>query len=243
MIDIHSHILPGVDDGAATPDAALAMLRHSLEEGIHIQWLTPHLGRPPFDRPWAEIERRFAQLQTLVEAENLSIELYLAAEIHIGPHILEMVRRNTLPCCGHWNGQPALLLELPFELIPHGTLNLIRWLGRQGIRPILAHPERLRPLQNDPARLEAFLEAGCLVQLTAASLTGLFGRPARQAATTFLQQGWVHFLASDCHNLHRRVPGLREGYRAASAIVGEAAARRLVRDHPAHLLDEAPAIA
>ncbi|WP_317706729.1 tyrosine-protein phosphatase [Methylomarinovum caldicuralii] len=225
-----------MDDGASTAEDALAMLEMSQREGIGIQWLTPHLGRPPFDLPWPELQQRFQAFRQQVIQHGLAIEVHLAAEVHIGPHILTLVQQNALPCCGQWEGDPAFLLELPFERIPHGTINLIHWLTRQGVRPILAHPERLRPLQTDPGKLEAFVDAGCLVQVTAASLTGTFGARTYEAARVFLQAGQVHFLASDCHNLQRRPPGLRHGLAVATDLIGETAAKRLVSDNPARLL-------
>lgn len=239
LIDIHSHILPGVDDGASTPEEALAMLETSQREGIEIQWLTPHLGRPPFDLPWPDLQQRFQAFRQQVIHHGLSIEVRLAAEVHIGPHILMLVQQNALPCCGQWEGEPAFLLELPFERLPHGTINLVHWLVRQGIRPILAHPERLRPLQTDPGKLETFIDAGCLVQITAASLIGTFGAKTCRAAAAFLQAGQVHFLASDCHNLQRRPPGLRNGLAVAIDLIGESAAIQLVSDNPARLLSSA----
>jgi len=238
MIDMHSHILPGVDDGARKDAQALQMLEMAIQDGVTVQVLTPHIQPGVYNNTLPILEEQFSLFQLLIRNQGLNIELRLAAEVRIGPEIMPMVQSNTIPWLGRWEDYRVMLLELPHTQIPVGSINLIHWLLEHKVLPMIAHPERNRELQQDTNKLEPFLDAGCLTQVTARSITDGFGPEPKRVATQLLQAGNVTVLASDCHNLSGRPPDLSSGYQAAAEIIGEEQARLLVNDNPLTLLAE-----
>lgn len=227
MIDIHSHILPNVDDGVQNINDAIKMLQIAVQEGVTTQVITPHIQANRFENSLKELTRLFEMFRITAEAENIPIELHLAAEVHIGPQIIQMIETDTLPWLGTWNDQKCFLLELPPNDIPAGTINLIHWLRAKQIMPILVHPERNRAFQKNPTKLQPFLDAGCPIQITSSSITGSFGKQAQQLATELLVDGKVELMASDCHNLKYRPPNLSQGIKAAGKIIGQSQAEIL----------------
>lgn len=236
MIDIHSHILPCVDDGAESLDVALSMLAASALDGVKTQVLTPHMHRGRYDNKIDDLRESFKNFSIALERSGIDIELKLAAEVHISPDIPLLSKSDELLWMGHWDNAKVFLLEFPFNQLPHGSLNLINWLAKNNIKPVLAHPERYQYFQSAPEKLASYLAAGCLVQITTSSLTGQFGESAYCAADYFLKNDWVHFLASDCHNVNKRAPGLSEAVNIAAQLIGDHAANKLVQDNPAKLL-------
>lgn len=238
MIDMHSHILPAVDDGAASLKESLIMLKLAIADGVRIQVLTPHLHLGRYPNTAASLQQAFVLFQQQVQTSELAIELRLAAEVRISPEIVSLVKEQGIHWLGHWQGWPVMLLEFPHHQIPHGAINLVQWLLHQGVLPMIAHPERNRELQQDKRKLVPFLQAGCLLQLTSDSLSGQFGVDAQHLSVQLLREGHVSLLATDCHNLQYRPPRLSVGYRAAAKILGEAGAKMLVETNPSRLLGE-----
>lgn len=227
MIDIHSHILPNVDDGVQNIDDALKMLRIAAQDGVKSQVLTPHIQIGRFDNNLAKLMKHFEILQGIAAIEEISIKLHLAAEVHICSEIMTMVTQNTLPWLGTWNGQNCFLLELPANDIPAASNKLIHWLRSRHIIPIIVHPERNRVFQEKPAKLQAFLDAGCPLQITSSSIIGDFGKQAKQFAIELLHAGKVELMASDCHDLKKRPPNLSIGINKAGRIIGHSQAEIL----------------
>lgn len=227
MIDIHSHILPNVDDGVQNINDAIEMLRIAVNDGVSTQVITPHIQANRFENNLKQLTGLFELFCSVVETEELPIKLHLAAEVHIGPQIKQMIETDTLPWLGTWYDQKCFLLELPPNDIPAGTHNLIQWLRTKQITPILVHPERNGAFQKNPSKLQPFIDAGCPIQITSSSILGGFGKQAKQFATTLLAEGKVALMASDCHNLKYRPPNLGQGIKAASAIIGNTQAKSL----------------
>ncbi|MFT5391701.1 MAG: protein-tyrosine phosphatase [Gammaproteobacteria bacterium] len=235
LVDIHSHILPCVDDGAKSLSDALAMLRLAATGGVGLQVLTPHIGRRYPNRK-KDLEERFDAFRSESQAAGIDIELRLSAEVSIGSEIVELVEQDAIPWLGELRGQRTFLLELPNSLVPSGSINLVAWLRRHDLLPIIVHPERNRAFQESPDNLKQFTDIGCPVQITAGSLLGRFGRPAKLAAREMLKGGAVTVIASDCHNQGKRRPDLADGMRAATRLIGELEARSLVTQNPTALL-------
>ena len=232
MIDMHSHILPGIDDGARDLDEGLALLRLAEADGVTTQVLTPHIHPVRYDNTLASIRLACERLAQAAGQAGLTIRLEFAAEIRIGSEIMALVTADQIPWLGVWEGRKVLLLEFPYTGIPVGSLNLVAWLRQRDIVPMLAHPERIFPIQDDFEKLRPFLAAGCLAQITAGSLLGDFGPAALRVALRLLEGGQVGLIASDCHNLTYRPPKLGAGVEAAARVIGEQAARELVTTVP-----------
>ena len=232
MIDLHNHLLPGIDDGAPDLETAVALARIAIDDGITHSVCTPHIHAGRYDNTPQRIRVALQGLREALAEEQIPLQLSYAAEVRIGPELLAALRQNALPFLGRWDGQDVLLLELPHSHVPVGSDNLTRWFRTQNILPMIAHPERNKGIMERPSRLRPFLEQGCLVQITAGSVSGHFGPRAQALAEDLLSQGQVTIMASDAHNLNHRPPILTEGRDAAARLVGDAAADRLVLDNP-----------
>ncbi|WP_107853129.1 tyrosine-protein phosphatase [Oceanimonas marisflavi] len=232
LVDLHNHLLPGLDDGAADLGEALAMARAAVANGITHCVCTPHMQPGKFNNDRASISAAFKQMQAALLEHNIPLRIAMSAEVRFGLEVMQQVMNNDIPLLGQWQGKPVLLLELPHHEVPFGADKLTQWLLKQGIVPMIAHPERNRGLQHNPAKLRPFVQQGCLFQLTAASVTGYFGHSTQALAEQLLKEGIVTVLASDAHNMQYRPPMLNEGRRAAELIVGEVTAIQLTSTNP-----------
>ena len=236
MIDLHCHLLPGIDDGPETLAEAIALAAHAVRSGISHAVVTPHvhLGRYQNDRQ--SIEQHLARFQAELDHRGITLSLGLGGEVRIGPEIIEMVSEERIPFLGKRDGYRIMLLEFPHHHMPVGSDKLVGWLLRNRIRPLIAHPERNKEVMDDVNKITPLVSMGCMLQVTAGSVAGEFGEQARVRAVDLLERGWVTLLASDAHNLEHRPPELEPGRKAAAQVVGEAESWKLVRDTPASLL-------
>ncbi|TCS37177.1 tyrosine-protein phosphatase [Reinekea marinisedimentorum] len=211
MIDIHSHILPSVDDGAKTLDMALSMLRTAVKSGVSTQVLTPHIQPGKFNNNKTDLEKKFNAFKAVVENLKIGINLKLAAEVRIGPEIIALLDNDEIPLLGEYLGRKTFLLEFPAYDVPFGSDNLVKFLMQKGYLPIIVHPERNRTFTDHPKKLHPFLDLGCPVQITAASLSGKFGDEAKAFSLKLLESYPNSMIATDCHNLTSRAPDFDTG--------------------------------
>lgn len=242
MIDIHSHILPGVDDGAWDFDDSVAMVRSAAADGCAAMLATPHLRH---ERWWnsdqADLDRRFAELRRRVSETGETIELYFGGEVAVGSESFEEMLEGPGSGLPSLAGSRYLLVELDWRgLAGPPPDELVHELLVAGWWPIIAHPERVPWLMNDPALVTALATQGALFQITAGSLTGDLGRSAQRASVDLLDQDRVQFVASDAHDLNRRPPGLARARTLVAETWGEERARDLFEIHPRAVLDDRP---
>lgn len=232
MIDLHSHLLPGIDDGAPDLATALELAKIAVNDGITHMVCTPHIHPGRYDNTIKTIEQALIKLQQGLVEQQIDLVVNAAAEVRFGMELMVAVKQQNIPFLGEWQGLPVLLLEFPHGEIPFGAERLTAWLVKRGIKPMIAHPERNKGLLRMPAKLKPFLEQGCLLQVTAGAVAGCFGVHAQELAQQLLKEGVVTILASDAHNVEYRPPVLSCGRDAAAAIIGETEAQRLVLDNP-----------
>src|SRR3989442_1245450 len=225
MIDIHLHILPGVDDGPETLQEALALAKVLVEEGIHSAVATPHYNDQFPQRNAAEIRGRVHDLQQTLDQQEIPLRLFAGHEVLIKPGLIEDIQTGRLSTL---NGSRYLLLELWNQSQLPEVERVIFELRAFGITPVLAHPERYSIFQKEPKRLTSLLRQGVLAQITASSLVGMQGRTAQRTAQTLLKQGQVHCIASDAHGLHKRPPAIVQSLRQVVQIVGQEKMRQLI---------------
>jgi len=235
MIDLHCHLLPGIDDGPKDLESAINLCRRAVENGIKYAVTTPHITPGRYDNTLASITRAYQAFSQELQSAGVDLTLGMAAEVRLDPIILNMVKEGMVPFLGEYQGDKIMLLEFPHSNIPPGSEELVLWLLKAGIRPLIAHPERNKDIQNKLSKINPYLKAGCLLQITAGSLTGVFGDVARKRAVKLLENGSVTIIASDAHNLHSRLPEMEPGRKVAAGIVGEAESWALVRDRPAEI--------
>lgn len=232
MIDLHNHLLPGIDDGAPDLETSLALARVAVQDGITHLVCTPHIHPGRYENTAASIRDVRAHFDAALKEQGIPLQIAAGAEVRFGSELMVGVSQGTIPFLGEWQGKKVLLLEFPHSEIPFGAERLISWLLQRNILPMIAHPERNKELMRTPSRLKPLLELGCQLQVTAGSVVGRFGRAAEMLAHALLEQGVVTILASDAHNLQHRPPLLREGVQHAVRIVGEAKAECLVLHTP-----------
>lgn len=229
MIDLHSHLLPGIDDGAPDLETALEMLRCAQEDGTTHIVCTPHIHAGRYANTPASIQQALQVFREHVQAAGLKVHLACAAEWRFG---IELLQLADLSFVGEWQGRQVLLLEFPHGAVPFGADILCQKLLSKGIVPLIAHPERNKEFLRAPGKIATFHAMGCLFQVTAASLTGGFGPYAKDLASRLLVENVVTIMASDAHNLQHRSPVMSPAFAEASRLAGERAAWRLFKDTP-----------
>jgi protein-tyrosine phosphatase len=208
VIDIHCHILPGLDDGPANLDFSLAMARAAVEAGTQLIVATPHI-RADFDVDPNEIEARVDLFNDRLQHERLPLRVLPGAEI--GWATATELEDALLAKLSLGSGR-RVLLESPYGRKPVDLEGIIAELAERGFQTVLAHPERCPLFQRDPARLRKVVEAGALCSITAGSMLGRFGPPVRAFTVEMLRGGLVHDVASDAHDHIHRPPGLVGGF-------------------------------
>jgi len=235
VIDLHTHILPGVDDGAETLEDALAMARVAHDDGISTIVATPHRNPWSYRADRADAERRLEDVRQACRANGIEIRLLLGGEAYIAPDLADQVRGGLALTI---NGGRFLLVEWPYDQYPGYSEQVIFDLQVRGIVPIVAHAERYRIVQRDPSYLARLIERGVLVQVTASSLLGEFGPEIQKVTETLVTCGLAHLIASDSHAVDRRPPVLSAARDRAAALIGEVRARAMVTDVPRHVIDD-----
>lgn len=232
MIDLHCHLLPGIDDGPKDMTAAVALARQAVSDGITHAVVTPHIHHGRWENSIAGIAEAVAEFRLALQSANVPLTLGAAGEVRIGPEIISMLPAGELPFLGSFDNKKVLLLELPHSHIPPGTDKIIGWLLKQNVLPMIAHPERNKDILRKFEKVEPLIELGCLFQLTAGSVCGQFGDGAQERAEQLLERGVVTILATDAHHVERRPANLKAGRDAAALIVGDEAAQALVHATP-----------
>jgi len=205
MIDLHAHVLPGIDDGPKTLADSLDLLRAAHADGIARVAATPHVREDYPTRP-EEMERLLAEVREAARAEGIPIEVLPGGEIALTQ--LAELEDDDLRRFGLGGNPALLLLEFPYQGWPLALQEQAFRLAARGFTVVLAHPERSAEVQEEPTRLAPLVEAGVLVQLTAASVDGRLGRRPQQCARALLDAGLAHVLASDAHAPAVRAAGL-----------------------------------
>lgn len=232
MIDVHCHLLPGIDDGPVDLASSLDMARMAVADGIYYAVMTPHITPGEFHNDHVRIRRAYEQFKQALKDANVPLRIGMAAEVRLDLEIVPMLGRDEIPYLGWHNGEQILLLEFPDSHIPAGAPRFVERLLKQKIRPIIAHPERNRDVLRDVEKIAPFVSLGCYLQITAGSLTGAFGRGPRKRARQLLERDVLKVLATDAHNTELRRPVLSAGVDAATQVIGRPAAEDLVFKNP-----------
>ena len=236
MIDLHNHLLPGIDDGAKELEETLEFLRLARRDGVRTVIATPHMKPGVYDNSRQEILDRVAlvrEAQRGDEAEG--VELLPGAEVYFTADVVDRARRGELMTVGD-RGR-FILLELPYQQVPMRVDETIFHLRLLGLTPIMAHPERVAYYLADIERVAASVRLGALTQVTGASITGLFGSKARDFALEMLKRNLVHVVASDSHDVRYRPPILSSAAEVLRRRCGEETARRILEEIPRDILE------
>lgn len=234
MIDIHCHILPKTDDGSISLEESVEMCRMAAEDGIKVIVATPHMFDGVHTVPGREtIQEKIA---AVMAANGGCIEIVPGGEVRYSHEIFDEAPDPQTKI--KLNGTSYMLLEFPFQSVPHNIEQTIFQILNAGLTPVIAHPERNKRIQEHPEILATLIERGAFSQLDAGSLTKSFGAEPHQAAKRMLEAGMAHFIATDAHHAGRRRPILSAAVAAATEIVGADYARAMVEDNPAALIQD-----
>ncbi|MCK0512694.1 tyrosine-protein phosphatase [Aromatoleum buckelii] len=233
MIDLHCHMLPGIDDGAADLATALEMARIAAADGITVVACTPHIYPGMFDNDSAGIAAAIDALQREIDAAGIPLRLTCGADAHVTPELLSRLKTGSVPRLGD---SRYFLLEPPHHVAPPRFEEFVFNLLASGYVPVVTHPERLTWIENHYPMFGELVRSGAWMQVTSGSLTGRFGKEAKYWGERMLDEGLVHILATDAHSARRRPPLLAEGRAAAERRVGTDEACNLVEVRPAGIL-------
>ncbi len=226
MVDIHCHILPGLDDGPESMDVSLQMAEMAISDGVTHIVATPHANSEfPFIPDL--IRQRRDELQGLLGAR---LTLATGCDFHLSFENLQDIQAN--PTKYTINQKKYLLVEFADYSIPPSIDKNLHQLHLAGLKPIITHPERNPLIRSQPERLLRWVQQGCYVQVTAQSLAGRFGGSAKAAVDRLLEYEVIHFIASDAHNVSGRPLRLKEAFEVVAERKGEKIARRLLEDNP-----------
>jgi protein-tyrosine phosphatase len=230
MVDIHSHILPDQDDGARTFEESLSMVRMAAAAGTTDIVASPHADSQFAFDP-AVVERKIAELQ---QAAGDAPRIHYGCDFHLTPENIE----DAIAAPGKYSiaHKGYILVEFSDSMVPRKMDSIFSRMLASGLRPILTHPERNPLLVKKLPELELWVRQGCLIQVTAQSFLGRFGRSAKSASRKLIERGLVHFLASDAHDCTYRPPLLEEAWRYTARHYGEETARILLEDNPRAVL-------
>ena len=235
MIDLHSHILPGIDDGAQNLNISLEMARLAVADGIQTMACTPHIYPGLYMNDAQGIAAARDALQLELDARNIDLRLVIGADVHLVPGLLASLRGGRVPTL---NGSRYVLLEPSHHVAPPQFEESVFQLVAAGYTPVITHPERLTWIETHYDVFVRMIGQGAWMQVTAGALTGLFGPRAKYWGEKFIGEGHTHLLATDAHSNRRRVPCLSEGLAIAQRLLGPTEAARLVLERPQAILDD-----
>jgi len=209
LIDIHNHILPGIDDGPKTEQDSIAMAKYAVDQGIHTVVATPHHKNGRFNNKKEEILKYVSVLNELFKSKNIPLTVLVGQEVRIYGDILEDIDKNEILTVNH---SKYLLIELPFDEVPYYTEKLLYDIQLAGYIPVIVHPERNAELRRDYRKMYDLVLKGSLTQLTAGSILGHFGKEIEQFSHNLIQANLTHLIASDAHDVISRPFELQEAY-------------------------------
>lgn len=233
MIDLHAHMLPGLDDGAHTLEDALAMARLAVEDGISAVAMTPHCIGPVAD----EVLDAAAFFRRVLRENEVSLNAYPAMEIFGTPETAGMLRRGEMLTL---NGSRYPLVEFSFYGTGEEETEILSDLLRNGYRPLVAHPERYVFLQRNPSLVNRWFRMGCLFQINRGSLLGRFGETERELGMALTARGFATVIASDAHSPRSRTPRLHDIYEHLAEEISPLCAQTLLETNPLKILRNRP---
>ena len=198
MKDLHSHLLPGIDDGSSSLEESIQILKQAQNQGVTDLILTPHyIEGSKYNCNNKNKKELFKQLVDETNAQNININLYLGNEVYLSDNFIDLIKSKEIMTL---NNSKYLLLEFPMGNMFQNTKDILYELIVMGCVPILAHPERYRIFQRHPDHIEEYLRMGVLLQGNYKSLYGKYGSEAKKTLKYFLKNGWITFLGSDTHH-------------------------------------------
>lgn len=236
MIDLHCHMLPGIDDGPEALEESLAMARMAVADGIEITACTPHIFPGLYNNASENIEEAIGTMRMHLQEAGIPLTLVSGADVQLALNMAADLKSGQIPTL---NRSRYFLFEPPHHVAPTRMMDVIEGLMADGYVPIVTHPERLTWIETGYQLVRDAFEKGAWIQLTAGAVTGSFGARVQFWSERMLDEGLVHILATDAHSVRRRRPVLSEAREAVARRLGEQAATDMVVTRPRGVLDDA----
>lgn len=237
MIDLHCHLLPGLDDGATNLEMSLAMAQLAVDDGITVVACTPHIHPGIYHNTGSQILAATDRLREALQQAGIDLRLVSGADAHMTVRFTDKLAKREILTLAD---SRYVLVEPPYHVAPMRLEQFFFEILASGYVPVLTHPERLRWIADLYPAVQRLIRNGVWMQITAGSLIGQFGREPKYWAERMLANGHVHLIASDAHDPHVRVPNLSSGLEFASRHVGEHEATNMVLTRPWGILDNEP---
>jgi len=238
VIDLHTHILPGLDDGAGDMAQAVAMCRLAANDGTTTMVATPHMFDGVYNVDREQILHGVQRLAEALAQEGIKLQLLPGADVYAHAGLVDLLRSGKAMTVA--DGDKYLMVELSRDVLPPQTEEMLFSVQLMGITPILTHPERHPEIQKSISVLARLVRTGNLVQVTAASLTGRFGRRAEKCGWALMEKRLAHLVASDAHSLESRPPGLSQARREVQRLLGHEEAERIFEEFPRSIVAGKP---
>jgi protein-tyrosine phosphatase len=237
MIDMHSHILPGIDDGAPDLATAIKMARQAVDGGTNIMACTPHIYPGMYMNETTGIVAGIEVLQTALDQAGIALKLVKGADVHLVPEVLAGLKSGRIPTL---NGSRYFLLEPSHHVAPPRFEDSVFAMMAAGYVPVITHPERLVWIETHYPKFVGLVHQGAWMQLTAGAILGKFGKRARYWSERMLDEGLVHMVSSDAHSTGMRNPSMADAREALVRRLGEGSANQLLLERPAAILLDRP---
>lgn len=222
MVDLHCHLLPGVDDGSKSMAISLRLAREATENGVTHALLTPHHMNGRYVNHKRDVIRETAEFQKQLQEHNIPLTVFPGQEVRINGNLLKALDNDDILFADE--GGRYIMLEFPDDDVPHYTNRMIFDLQQQGITPVIVHPERNTMIMAKPELLFGLLEKGCLSQITASSYVGTFGKKVERFSRQLIEAGQGYIFASDAHNLPGRKYEMQQAFEKLRNEFGESLA-------------------
>lgn len=203
MIDLHNHLLPGIDDGAKEKNTTIKMLQIASEDGIKKIIATPHFYKGYYENNYEDVSKLVDEVNRLAKEENIDVTIFPGQEVFLDKDTVELYKMGIIKGLAD---SKYMLIELPMNNIPKNALDTIYELKIQGVIPVIAHPERYNYIIEKPSKINDFIAEGCLFQINSGSITGVFGSKIRKTSELLIRHGICNFIASDAHSIGSRSP-------------------------------------
>lgn len=209
MIDVHAHILPGIDDGADCIETSVEMARIAKNDGINKIVATAHYAAGSFETNLNGVIEKTNELNKVLFEKKIDVEILPGQEVFLDNNILKFLRSGEI---GTLANTRYMLVELPMDYMPEYALDMVYELNLLGIKTVIAHPERYRYIIRQPSNINQFIDEGCFFQINSSSLTGLFGKEVKKTAEKLVKNNICSLLGSDAHTTNHRSPKLKEAF-------------------------------
>lgn len=234
MIDIHSHLIPNVDDGAKSPEETIELIKEAREAGITDIILTPHYIINSYEQNAETLILLKDKLQQIINSENINVNLHIGMEVYITDNLVEILKQNKILTLAD---SKYLLMELPLNTNVQYLDMVIFRLIENNIIPIIAHPERYKFVQEDPSKVRELIDSGCLIQSNIGSILGIYGKKAKKTIKYLLKNDLINFIATDTHRKNTIYPLLQKGIKKIEKITGKEKAEELTNLNAQRILN------